>query len=208
LAFSQLRLSKALIEIGASLLSTCVPLIESGSTSHFQPASPGEGGASATTETRGRLGSISRKTDQPRDPGSPCCARRPGTQASGGLAFSRLRLSKALIEIGASLLSTCVPLIESGSTSHFQPASPGESGASVTTQTRGRLGSIFANLIDHAIPARRAAHVVRERRLRVGWLCRDCVCLKRSSRAAVLPTFNLRPRAKAARQRRRRPGVA
>jgi len=35
-------------------------------------------------------------------------------------------------------------------------------------ETRGRLGSIFANPINHAIPDRRATRVVRERKLWAG----------------------------------------
>jgi hypothetical protein len=35
-------------------------------------------------------------------------------------------------------------------------------------ETRGRLGSVFANLINHAIPDCRAPHDVRERKLWAG----------------------------------------
>jgi hypothetical protein len=170
--------------------------VRSSIASRSPPASPGEAGAAATAETRGRLGSTFRKSNQPRDPGSPCCARRPGKQTGAGLALSQWRLSGT---------SRC-----DRATAHcFPPASPGGAGASAAAQTRGRLGSILANQTNHAIPDRRAAHVVRESKWGVGWLCCNCVCLGQAG--AIEPPLtasHLRPRAKTARQRRRRPGVA
>jgi len=99
------------------------------------PASPGGAGAAATAETRGRLASILGKPNQPRDPGSPCSARRPGKQAWGRLALLQLRLSDANAlwdEPVRSSIAHCPQL-----------ASPGEVGASATAKTRGRLASIL-----------------------------------------------------------------
>ena len=60
--------------------------------------------------------------------------------------------------------------IESRCASRFQPASPGAAGAAATVETRGRLGLIFTNQINHAIPNRRATDVVRENKCRTNRL--------------------------------------
>jgi hypothetical protein len=176
-------------------------------------ASPGEVGASATRRP-GVAWIDLRKPNQPRDPGSPRCARRPGKQTWGQSTFLRLHLPEARSSRAAALpashlrprakparqrwrrpgaawdrlsanqanhaIRIAVVRATSGKAglgwdepvrsriAHCsQPASPGEDGAAATAKTRGRLGSMFANQFDHAIPDRRAPHVVRESKCRV-----------------------------------------
>jgi hypothetical protein len=106
--------------------------------------------------------------NQPRDPGSPRCARRPGKQAWGqvGLvAIAPVRCECALGPVGAiehrSVFPTCVP---------------GRSRCGSDGGDPGSLGFGCSQTINHAIPDRRAAHDVRESRLRVGWPSRNRAC--------------------------------
>jgi hypothetical protein len=120
----------------------------------FPLASPGEGGAAVTAETRGRLGSISANQINHAIPDRR--AAHVVRECRRGVALLQLRPPRVGSSRGPRFpLSTCVP---------------GRGGASATAETRGRLGSTSTNQINHAIPARRAPHVVRERRRGVGLL--------------------------------------
>jgi hypothetical protein len=59
----------------------------------------------------------------------------------------------------------------------FNLRSRGEAGAAATTKTRDAWGSIFTNQINHAIPDRRAPHVVRETKFEANWISRVWICL-------------------------------
>jgi hypothetical protein len=131
-----------------SLLSTCVP---------------GRSRRVSDAETRGRLGSDVRRPNQPRDPGSPCCARRPGSRLGvvGVVAIASAWDEPVRSSI-ASRLSNCVPGRSRRVSDDGDPGSLGF-GCSQTNQPRDPGSPCCARR-----PGKQAGG---------GWPSRDCVRL-------------------------------